>query len=514
MTAFLRRDASILTISVAAAFVTRFFLLFVGRPAFVGWFNHSPYYWVQSRSIIENGDLAYGDMPLIFVLYALLAKGAMLVGAPLETAIIVASRLVMTVTPALIPIPVYFLAKSAAGRDGLDWPTKCLVFASGFLPLTFANMPENLQKNMMGLLLLACFLLVLLQWLRTGRITQFVLLLTALVTICFVHLGSALAALLLVSALSLDRLLRHSSLTDKVRIVLLAVAVGVVVAIGIITFDPASVDRVAGMVAGMFPEEPSHILLTFFAVTVWMGLMILLWHRIARWTTAKDEATATLARVITLWLGLLVMPLWPGGIGTRLLLFMPLGAAILLLLFLNMFRKARPLRYLAAAGTLVFCLMSIAEAVQLFMVYPDKTKIYWQLVAVADKYGLSADDLVITPYGANTIANWFLGTRGAILTAVRRDVPMHHARVFVLNTLERRAPVFAPGECLLSQSEDDRYWATRHDIPMGDDAAPDPDFDQFAFFRLEKLPETWVFNSEGNWVGWGDCQGAREITAQ
>jgi len=505
MSAFLRRDASILTISVAAAIITRFFVLLVGRPTFVGWFSHSPYYWVQSRSIIESGVLAYGDMPLVFMLYALLAKVAMLIGVPMETAIIVTSRLVMTVTPALIPIVVYFLAKSVAGRSGLNWPAKCLVFASGFLPLTFANMPEHLQKNMMGLLLLACFLLSLFHWLRTGRVSQFLLLLMVFVTICFVHLGSTLAAVLLVAALTLDRLLRRPLLTDKAGIVLLASVVGIVVALGIIVFDPAAPERVAAMVDLMIPEKPGKILLAFLAVTAWLGLMILLWHWIRGLTTAKNEATATLARAITLWLGLLAMPLWPGGIGTRLLLFMPLGAVVLLLLFINMFREARFLRYLAAAGTLVFCLMCTAEAAQLFLVYPDKTEIARQLAAVGDEYELSADDLVITPYGANTIANWFLGTRGAIITAVRWDVMKQHGRVFVLNTLERRAPDLEPGECLLSQSEDDRYWATRHDIPMGESVVPDPDFDQFAFYRLEKLPETWVFDSEGNWAGWGDC---------
>ena len=505
----LRRDISILAISIAVAFISRFFVLFVGRPTFVGWFNHSPYYWVQSRSIIENGSLAYGDMPLLFAFYAALAKGIRLFGVPLDPAIISASRLVMAVAPALVPIAIYILAKKVAGDKPLSWPTKCLVFASGFLPLTFANMPENLQKNMVGLLLLAFLLLALFQWLRAGKIRQLLLLFLLLVTICAVHLGSAFASLLLVAALILDSLLSRSSLNQIIRIFLLTTAVAMVVAFGIYVFDPAAAERVMALAAGLLPREPGEILFALLAVAIWLVLMMVLWRWLSRRTTADDDATATLARVISLWLILLLMPLWPGDIGVRLILFIPLEAVVLLVLFLSMFRKGRFFRYAAAAVTLVFCSMSMAEAVALSMAYPGKTQTARQLAAAADKYGLSRGDLVITPYGVNPIANWFLGTKASLITAVQRNVTMHYDRVFVLNTLERREPGLEAGECRLVQSEDDRYWSTRHDIPMGEGALPDPDYNMFAFYLVERLPEQWVFDGEGNWAGWGDCsQGA------
>ena len=79
------------------------------------------------------------------------------------------------------------------------------------------------------------------------------------------------------------------------------------------------------------------------------------------------------------------------------------------------------------------------------------------------------------PYGVNPIANWFLGTKGSLLTSVQQNVTVHYD------------------------------WATRHDIPMGEGALPDPDYNMFAFYRLQKLPEQWVFDGEGNWTGWGDC---------
>ena len=499
------RDGSVLAISVAAAFFARLSVLFFGRPDFVGWFNHSPYYWVQSKSLIEHGSLAYGDMPLLFAIYAGLAKGIGLMGVPLEPAIVAASRLVMIAAPALIPIAVYLLARGTTDRRTLTWPTRCLVFASGFLPLTFAHMPEHLQKNMLGLLLLAFSFLALFHWLRSRRLSTLVLLSLLLIAICLTHLGSALAALLLAGALGLDALFRRSSLTDFGLIGLLSMAVATVFGFGIRAFDPAAAERVHALATGLLPEGPGDAAIRLLIVGAWLGALWLLWRWFALRTTAKKGAVATLGRTVILWLGLLAMPLWPGEIGARLMLFMPLGALILLVLSLSIFREARIVRYVAVAATLAFGLTSIGEAVSLSMRYPNKAQISSQLAAVAEEYRLSRDDLVITPYGANPIANWFLGTKGSLVTAIQRDVLERYDRVFILNTLERRAPELETGECRLIQSEYERYWATRHDTPLDDGAALDPDYDMFAFHELEQLPGTWVFDRGGLWAGWGDC---------
>ena len=56
------------------------------------------------------------------------------------------------------------------------------------------------------------------------------------------------------------------------------------------------------------------------------------------------------------------------------------------------------------------------------------------------------------------------------------------------------------------RSENDRYWATRHDTPLGEAAARDLDYDMFAFYQLDELPGDWVFDSEGLWMGWGNCE--------
>ena len=447
MTAILKRDVSLLALSVSAAIITRLLVIVVGRPPFVGWFNHSPYYWVQTRSLLTEGSLAYGDMPLVFALYAGLAKVLSLVGVPLDDAIILASRLVMTAAPALIPIAIYLVARGAAGADPLGWPSRCLVFASGFLPLTFANMPEVLQKNMAGLALIGFSIVALYGWLRERRTGQLLLLLGLLSAVCLAHLGSAFAALLLVAAVFLEFALRRSTPAEVVRIVLLTMLTTSVIAFGIRSFDPAAWERVAALSSALLPRSAADAALSIVAIAAWLAVMLFARRWLARRTAHRDPATTTLASVMLLWLGLLALPLWPGEIGLRLLLFMPLGAVCLLVLMLRML-EGRMLRALAAMSTAVFCLMSIGEAASVYMVYPNKEKIAEQLAAANEKYNLSQGDLVITPYGVSPIANWFLGTGASIVTAMeaghnfpfRARFRAQHARAARTSARARRMP--------------------------------------------------------------------------
>ncbi len=50
------------------------FSLWIGRPEFTGWLNHTYYYCVQVRGLLQEGGMHYGDMLFLFYLYALTAK--------------------------------------------------------------------------------------------------------------------------------------------------------------------------------------------------------------------------------------------------------------------------------------------------------------------------------------------------------------------------------------------------------------------------------------------------------
>jgi hypothetical protein len=59
-----------LLLIMALAFLSRAAALWWTRPEFMGWFNHAPWYWVQTRGLLQNGVLPFPDLPLLFHRYA------------------------------------------------------------------------------------------------------------------------------------------------------------------------------------------------------------------------------------------------------------------------------------------------------------------------------------------------------------------------------------------------------------------------------------------------------------
>ncbi|MFV2090992.1 MAG: hypothetical protein ACC642_10050, partial [Pseudomonadales bacterium] len=149
------RDPYKLALVVAAGVVTGVFTLWVGRPQFTGWLNHTYYYFVQVRGLLEQGSLPYPDMPLLFHLYAALARALIGMGMESEAAVVASTRIVMSIVPALVALPVYGIVKALSGGVALRRAQWVIVSAAAFLPLSLSHLPEVSQKNMLGLLLLA-----------------------------------------------------------------------------------------------------------------------------------------------------------------------------------------------------------------------------------------------------------------------------------------------------------------------------------------------------------------------
>lgn len=497
------RPAYCLSLCVAAALLPRLFTNLIFRSEFVGWFNHSTYYWVQTRALLRDGALAYEDMPALFQLYAGTATVIGWTGAAIDDAVVLASRLTMAVVPALIPLAAFRLAQIANAGRPIGLASWSVILASGFLPLTYAHMPETLQKNMLGMLLLACTLVALLAWFNSRRITKLAVIMVLAIAIVSVHIGSGLAVFLLLLAVAVDHVL--SSVTTRQILQQLAVigSLALVIFVMVSTYYPGAMLRVSAVVVAFVPATVGQAFGMLAFGALWLGITALIWRWIRAKASTWDTSVAALGRVCFLWACLLALPFWPGEIGMRLLLFMPLAGIALLMLLLSQVTQRWP-AVVAVCTAIGFLAMSVGEAVSQAMIYPHKDRIAAELHELRDDYHLQRSDLVITPYGVGPTANWFLGTKAALITAVTEDTFNVYDRVFVLNTLERAAPILPAESCKLMASEFDRYQTTRHDIPLHG-TTRDPAFEQFAVIKLDELPATWHFDTNGNWIGWGDC---------
>ena len=99
----------------------RWLLYTLGDHEFKGWFTHVYYYYVEVRGLLQQGELPYPDLPLLFHLYAGLSKLLMAFGLEMDTAIVYAVRGGMSILPALLPIPIYGMAKQIAGQENLSF---------------------------------------------------------------------------------------------------------------------------------------------------------------------------------------------------------------------------------------------------------------------------------------------------------------------------------------------------------------------------------------------------------
>jgi len=98
-----------LSILILIAFIVRVIVIWVGRPEFVGWFNHTYYYYVQTRGLLENGSLPFPEMPLLFYIYSFTANLLNWFGVEINAAIVSATRFWMCLIPGYFFLQVLFI---------------------------------------------------------------------------------------------------------------------------------------------------------------------------------------------------------------------------------------------------------------------------------------------------------------------------------------------------------------------------------------------------------------------
>lgn len=123
------------------------------------------YYLVQARSLIEKFALAIPDLPLVFVIQALVGKLVHLLSPlSLEDSVVLAVKTVDSVLPALAVIPVMLLGRAWSRGGGLDLGITAL--AAVLIPAgaPALMMVGDFEKNSLGLALLCTLAWALYRW--------------------------------------------------------------------------------------------------------------------------------------------------------------------------------------------------------------------------------------------------------------------------------------------------------------------------------------------------------------
>lgn len=483
---------------VGGTFLARAIALWWTRPEFTGWFNHTYYYWVQARGVLEAGTLPYTDLPLLFYLYAALAWILQLFGLSLEPSIINASRLVMCVVPALLVYAAYHGVRRIYGAQPLGVWAWILIALAGFLPLTFAHMPELLQKNMLGMLLLAAFMVAVF----TRRAVLGALLFAA---IALMHFGTLAVAMMFVFAWIAAVIVVCRN--QRQALVLVGAGLGVVVvALLILTLlHDDAVLRLAEFARNSIGQSilSAGLLPALFGTLIPLVLIVLMLRVWRASQAALDAPNRVFWLANILFAAALVAPVYSLDVAPRLVLFLPLPLLFVLAYQLRYGQLQRLHRGLVAAAAAGCLLMVVGETVSLIMMYPDRAEIHAELVELREDHALTHDDLVITEYGVHAIANWFLGTRASLITSVHRDDFDDKTRVFLLAPLTGAAPNFdEAADRVLFETRAERYQATRQRVQVPASVPTLGAHETLAFYQLDGPPDSWIFDDTGRWIGY------------
>ena len=116
--------------------------------------SDGPYFPLQVRSLVEQGRLAFPDMPLLFVFGALVAKLFFFLHlGTIDECVLMAVRSIDTILPPLSAIPVFYIAKEFSKEQGTIQLSHYALIAFSilsFTPLFLCSF--QLQKNGLAVL--------------------------------------------------------------------------------------------------------------------------------------------------------------------------------------------------------------------------------------------------------------------------------------------------------------------------------------------------------------------------
>lgn len=510
----MKKDKLVLLLIILTAIVVRVLFIWIDRPEFVGWFNHTYYYFVEVKGLLENGKLPFPDMPLIFYIYALTAKILIRFGTDFRSAIVISTRLWMSVIPALISIPVYLTLLSITNEEKLRKSLWAIVFVSAILPLSLMHVPELLQKNAFGLLLLAVFMFFSKRFLTKFNLKNLLFLVSIFLLIVFTHFGTTGVTILYLISISLAFL--HLKKISKKNIFLISssVVVPFILSVGGIYFtDSQRYERILFYIQNSFNTSFLGLLLSpstnfnqkiivLFAILIPVLLVVFLFqlYKKNKKTISEENKLFWLSNIIFIYL--LMMPIYDQLLFGRLALYtyLPLLFIITFILQFSINKTwiRKGILIIVVFGAL---LMAFGEFMNDKFRNRDVDKIYNDLLKIKEKQNFHSNDLIITKYGAEHVCIWFLETKAGLITSLNISDFDKYENIYILNPIENSFN----NEENKNYEELNRlneFQIMSQNIMKPKDAEIIYKSEYIQLLFLDSVPEEWKFDLNGNWISY------------
>jgi hypothetical protein len=442
------------------------------------------YYLVQARSILEKGALGIPDMPLTFTLQAAFAWLVQLMGIDQATAISFSVKLLDSLLPPLVGLPVYLLTRRWPGATTL---TALAGAASACCGIHALTMVGDFEKNALAVMWLGWLAWALHTWVGSpsGRTAWPVILFASLLGLTHVGtLGAACGFSGLVVLLALLWVEKEQRSAVLKLLLFSAVAVGAGVALVYAFFDeeravrlvralsdPSTIEdsKHGGMPGGPGPGKmmaggmsmpgpgrggPGFVPGGFgmpgmdMAWLRWLPngsmvfcgsvALILAWRR----RRSLSAASATLIGAAALTAFILGGPWWNTDKGMRFILIAGLPCSIAAS-WIAAGLSQRWARGIAIAIMLLYAAGSLAHYVKSGPRPMMSEEAREELLVIKKLVPPGSRSLIVARHGLEWWVSWFVGTRIAQPSGVEGSDWKDYEAVFYLT--EKRGPPGMPG---------------------------------------------------------------------
>ena len=400
------------------------------------------YYPVQIRALINNGHLAFPDMPLLFYLNAFIVKIVSLIapGCNPDLLIIHVSKIVDSIALPAVLFPLYLIVKNLLATN-LSWRYETALVAFMTLSYSPLELSSDFQKNAFALPLMLFFIYYFLMFLKNRSYRAFIVSLIFLAITGFTHFGVFSVCFSFI-ILGLFIFFKRNAVIPVLIISLLSFFLIGVFDIyrmqRLLFFWQKATDLMMNSRILMYP----HGIITYLTTYLLLGLIMLVLIK------QKAEIESFNKKILFLFLALIVMLSFPFlkfeyGRRLTLILFVP-QTVLLIVIYPYLKPKFKSFLiyfvFLLTAGSLIFHIMNPKRNTIDNEAYEDLKKMN-RLIENPNK------TIIFTRHGLDWWIAWELRTNVAISYRIPLNIEIteEYEKVLLINQKNGRNIVY-PGE--------------------------------------------------------------------
>jgi hypothetical protein len=385
--------------------------------------------------------------------------------------------------------------------------------ASAFLPLSLVHIPELLQKNALGMLLLAVFIFLSKRAITAIKLQNTILLILTFVLILITHYGSIGVTFLylfsiLIASLLLKKKPKHIRLYGGITTTALILSITFIYFIDIQRYE-----RILFYIQHSFKTSFLGLLFSANAdvnqklmavgTIIIPALVTILFYKLyykSKESISEENRLFWLSNIIFCYL--LILPIYDQLLFGRLTLFTSFP-----ILFISMFILTHSInKNWLKKGILIFIIlgtvtMAFGEFFGLKFHNRNKNEIYNDLMTITENQKFHHNDLIITKYGAEHICIWFLKTKSGVITSLNLKDFNNYENIYILNPIEGTLN-YEGIKDIEAINDANKYTILLKNIPKPKGAKTIYESEHIQLLLLKNAPEEWKYDDNGNWIGY------------